>query len=171
MFSYCQGTDEIAQLKPQLPPVASKFSDGRVTRCIKSPPVYESLLVPTASRGVAANNFLDHSYAAVIPKIPAVHPAMENACDATFEEETDDVGKMKVLKTVKYVERRKKNNLASRRSRETRKRKYVEMQEHVFQLEWRNAELRNKVEKMETLSRTMKQLLFGKIDVPDVYIN
>lgn len=148
-------------MKPEPPPVASKPCDRRVTRSIKNP-VSESSPMPTAPRSVA-NNFLDHNYAVIVPKSPAVHPIIETTCAASCEQ---DVGATEVSKTMKYVERRKKNNLASRRSRETRKRKYAEMQEEVFQLEWKNDELRNQIAKMEWLSSTMKRSLFGKIDVP-----
>lgn len=165
-----QGSDENAGLKPEPPPVASKPSDSSVAskpsdsrdiRSIKNP-VSESSPIPATPRSVA-NNFLDHNYASVVPKSPAVHPDIENACAASCEQ---DVGETKVSKTMKYVERRKKNNLASRRSRETRKRKYAEMQEEVFQLERKNDELRNQIAKMEWMSCTMKRSLFGKIDVP-----
>jgi hypothetical protein len=59
----------------------------------------------------------------------------------------------------KYLERRRKNNVASQRSRAKRKQKNSELIDQAAELEERNAELRRKVEDMEILAKEMKSVL------------
>lgn len=66
-------------------------------------------------------------------------------------------------KDEKYVERRQKNNIASRRSRETRKQKHLEMEMKADELEKRNTELREKVAELEKLTKEMKEVLVQKL--------
>jgi hypothetical protein len=61
------------------------------------------------------------------------------------------------------MERRKKNNVASKRSREIRKNKYVEMDEQAVELEKANEELRKKIEQLERLTLAMKDALVAKL--------
>jgi leukemia factor-related protein len=66
-------------------------------------------------------------------------------------------------KRTKYIERRMKNNVASKRSREIRKNKYVEMDEQAVELEKANEELRKKIEQLERLTLAMKDALVAKL--------
>jgi hypothetical protein len=63
----------------------------------------------------------------------------------------------------KYVQRRQKNNVASKRSRETRKQKYVNIEQQSIDLETANAELRHKVTELEALAEEMKQILIQRM--------
>lgn len=66
-------------------------------------------------------------------------------------------------KAEKYLERRKKNNIASKRSRETRKQKFTEMELQAQRLEQHNEELRKKVESLEAMAKEMKETLIHKL--------
>lgn len=63
----------------------------------------------------------------------------------------------------KYRERRDKNNEASRRSRQIRKEKFVEMDKEAEILEVRNDELRKKIVELEAMAKTMKAMLIQKM--------
>ena len=63
----------------------------------------------------------------------------------------------------KYLERRRKNNIASRRSRETRKQKFVNMDRQAEELEAQNAKLRIKVAELEKLTKIMKDILVAQL--------
>ena len=66
-------------------------------------------------------------------------------------------------KDTKYLERRRKNNIASRRSRETRKQKFASMDKQADELERKNAELRVKVAELEKLTKLMKDTLIQQL--------
>lgn len=66
-------------------------------------------------------------------------------------------------KAEKYVERRMKNNIASKRSRNTRKQKYVNMEEEAERLETLNRMLEHKVTELETLASSMKASLIQRL--------
>ncbi len=59
--------------------------------------------------------------------------------------------------------RRRKNNIASRRSRETRKQKFVGMEKQAEELEAKNAALRVKVAELERLTKIMKDALVQQL--------
>jgi len=61
------------------------------------------------------------------------------------------------------VQRRIKNNIASRRSRETRKQKFSAMEEEAMELERKNKELTQKVMELETLAKQMKAVLVKRL--------
>lgn len=63
----------------------------------------------------------------------------------------------------KYRERRDKNNVASRRSREIRKEKFTSMNKEADHLEVRNEELRKKIVELEDLAKIMKAELIKKM--------
>jgi len=63
----------------------------------------------------------------------------------------------------KYVERRIKNNIASRRSRQTRKQKFVDMEIQAEQLEIANGKLQEQVAELEKLTKVMKDILVQKL--------
>ena len=63
----------------------------------------------------------------------------------------------------KYVERRIKNNIASRRSRQTRKQKFVDMEIQAEQLEIANEKLQEQVVELEKLTKIMKDILVKKL--------
>ena len=66
-------------------------------------------------------------------------------------------------KLTKYLERRRKNNIASKRSRETRKSKFLSMDEQADELERSNTELRQRIEQLESLTKRMKEALVAKL--------
>ena len=69
----------------------------------------------------------------------------------------------KASRDFKYIERRRKNNIASKRSRETRKQKHVSLQDKAEELERQNAALKLKVEQLEKLAKEMKDTLVQKL--------
>jgi len=66
-------------------------------------------------------------------------------------------------KDQKYLERRRKNNIASKRSRETRKQKHSSLQDQANLLEKQNEALRLKVDQLEKLAKEMKDTLIQKL--------
>lgn len=63
----------------------------------------------------------------------------------------------------KYVERRIKNNIASKRSRHIRKMKFVEMESEAERLVIENQRMRSKIEELEQLAKEMKAALINKL--------
>ena len=63
----------------------------------------------------------------------------------------------------KYRERRDKNNAASKRSREIKKQKYIEMDKEADMLEIKNEALRKKIVELEELAKFMKAELIRKM--------
>lgn len=63
----------------------------------------------------------------------------------------------------KYINRRQKNNIASKRSRETRKQKFQSMEGKATELEEANAELRQRIVHLEALAKEMKDILVQKL--------
>jgi len=63
----------------------------------------------------------------------------------------------------KYHERRRKNNIASRRSRQTRKQKFACMEGKAEELEAMNARLEQQAVELESLTKLMKQILVEKL--------
>ncbi|XP_046553161.1 uncharacterized protein LOC124262688 [Haliotis rubra] len=63
----------------------------------------------------------------------------------------------------KYRQRRDKNNVASRRSREIRKQKFVDMESQADELIVDNEKLRLKIVDLEKLAKEMKAILVSKL--------
>jgi hypothetical protein len=114
-----------------------------------------------------SNSTPDHSYSMVgmtatkrkfsetVPTVTSssvlgdISALTENRCD--------------IIKRTKYLERRRKNNIASRRSREIRKNKFEEMDREAEILEMANEALRQKIELLESLTIRMKDALISKL--------
>ena len=58
---------------------------------------------------------------------------------------------------------RRKNNIASRRSRETRKQKFLTMDRQADELEEKNRVLRQRVAELERLTKIMKDALVAQL--------
>jgi len=67
------------------------------------------------------------------------------------------------LKHIRYLERRRKNNAASKRSREIKKNRMAEMEQQVIDLEVANNGLRDRIGQLENLTTVMKSLLVQKV--------
>lgn len=78
-------------------------------------------------------------------------------------DDSDEVTTTTKTKTERYYERRVKNNIASRRSRETRKQKFLNMEDEAERLEAHNRELEAKVLELEALANTMKAMLVKRL--------
>ena len=63
----------------------------------------------------------------------------------------------------RYVHRRQKNNVASKRSRETRKQKFVSMEQQAVELEADNERLELKITELEQLAKEMKEILIQRM--------
>jgi len=85
----------------------------------------------------------------------------------TFTGETDEQIEENPadIKHLRYLERRRKNNAASKRSRETKKNRMVEMEQEAVQLERDNESLQRRLVELDRLSKLMKSLLVQKVSV------
>lgn len=108
----------------------------------------------------------DHDYVTKKPKLATEKCRTSAAVDVIS---TQTVGRAAAKSTAvgepetKYRERRDKNNEASRRSRQIRKQKYIEMDKEADDLEIRNDTLRKKIVELEALAKTMKAMLIQKM--------
>lgn len=93
----------------------------------------------------------DHSYSSSVK---------QNTRKRNYSEMSEDIIDKK---STKYLERRRKNNIASKRSREMRKNKFLTMDEQAAELEKANDELRQKIEQLESLTKKMKEALVAKL--------
>jgi len=66
-------------------------------------------------------------------------------------------------KYMRYLERRRKNNAASKRSRETKKNRMVEMEQQAIHIEKENERLRERLVELDRLTKLMKSLLVQKV--------
>jgi len=98
----------------------------------------------------------DHSYTAKRRCVSTV--TMETSSAADSDDES-----VPLSKEVKYLERRRKNNIASKRSRETRKQKFTAMEQQAIDLEKANENLRAKVTQLEELAKEMKDALIKRL--------
>lgn len=102
----------------------------------------------------------DHNYSFVNPKRQKFDDSMTSeSCSGTEAEQPPRT----VVRTTKYLERRKKNNIASKRSRETRKNRFVEMEVQANELETENDKLRDRITKLEKLTQQMKEVLVKRL--------
>lgn len=99
---------------------------------------------------------VDHSYS-------TIKSTAKRKYTPPVEEETEVQVEPVVKKSYKYMERRKKNNIASKRSREARKNKFVEMDGRTEELEHANDMLRKKIAQLEILTRKMKEALTERL--------
>jgi hypothetical protein len=67
------------------------------------------------------------------------------------------------VKLTRYLERRRKNNAASKRSRETKKSRMAEMEHQAVRLEQDNEQLRKRIEDLDRLTKLMKTLLVQRV--------
>jgi len=74
-------------------------------------------------------------------------------------DDDDDAKEIIKKHSNKYVERRIKNNVASKRSRDTRKQKFVDMEQQAVDLVEQNEMLTKKIAEMEKLAVSMKHKL------------
>lgn len=107
----------------------------------------------------------DHDYVTKKPKLTTAvmedSAAVEVISTVTVTEAS--IGHDNLGQDNKYRERRDKNNQASRRSRQIRKQKYVDMDKEAQVLEVKNEELREKIVELEALAKTMKAMLIKKM--------
>lgn len=109
---------------------------------------------------VDISDLKDHDYSA---KKPRLSPEPVVAVETKPSKLTSTSKSTKLSPDQKYRERRNKNNVASRRSREIRKMKFVEMEEEANRLIVVNAELKEKIAEMEKVAKDMKALLVQKL--------
>jgi len=66
-------------------------------------------------------------------------------------------------KYMRYLERRRKNNAASKRSRETKKNRMAEMEVQAVNIEQENEDLRVRIAELDRLTKLMKSMLVQKV--------
>lgn len=102
---------------------------------------------------------VDHDY--ISKKARMAHAT--KSPDAAPANTRDIAPNSKVNPNEKYRYRRTKNNIASKRSRETRKMKYVEMEDEATRLVKENESLRERMGVLEQLAKEMKATLVEKL--------
>jgi len=150
------------QATDQLLPVAGDVGDATV--CVQLP-YHQTSLVPSLTTADTALPALhvtttlvdiktiddaDHTY----------HHASKRKCPRPDEPDPESIA---AARHAQYLERRRKNNAASRRSRATRKRELMNMEEEVQCLEQKNAKLRQRVAEMEKMAEFMKSAVMDAI--------
>lgn len=103
----------------------------------------------------------DHNYYSMHRKKQRVDDI--SAFQKTLTSEKQPEQQPQTVKNSKYFERRKKNNIASKRSRETRKNRFTDMEVQANQLEEENEKLRKRIEKLEELTQQMKEVLVKRL--------
>jgi hypothetical protein len=98
---------------------------------------------------------LDHSYYHLSSK----RCRQQQQEEVVVFDETDESDRQHL----KYLERRRKNNAASKRSREIKKNKLADMEVQVVDLEQNNDCLRRRIDRLERLTTMMKSLLVHKV--------
>jgi hypothetical protein len=131
-------------------------------------------LTNNSASGSDQDQHMDHSYSILVEK-KTKFEVNKLGDDEEEEDDDDSVSCSSMLSssfgphvkrgTVKYFERRKKNNVASKRSRETRKSKFMQMEEQADILEKQNEELRKKIAMLEKATIQMKDVLVAKLKV------
>lgn len=126
---------DVAQhVQPLLPPPSATPSP---TTGVTSPPVLA--VFSTLSNDVATPELsADHTY---------YHPARRKDVNTKLSSAT---------RHMQYLERRRKNNLACKRSRQARKRQVMDMEDELSRLEQVNARLRQRVTELEKAKQTLK---------------
>ena len=121
--------------------------------CKRSLDEIEFVLVDDSALG------LDHDYFSKKPR----HEPEQVVVDPFEEGSFSPAPKPQRSVEEKYRDRRIKNNIASRRSREIRKMKYSEMEGEAERLIGENERLREKIRLMEEMAKEMKASLINKI--------
>ena len=104
----------------------------------------------------------DHDYVSKKPRLESTSYEIESPSPVVMASSSSSTETSTTPKT-KYRERRDKNNAASRRSRQIRKMKYVEMEGEADILEANNENLRKKIVELEKLAKFMKAELIKKM--------
>lgn len=102
---------------------------------------------------------IDHDYVCKKPRLTEV--VVESVTEA--EPSTSTASKMMRSPAQKYRERREKNNIASKRSRETRKMKFKDMELEAVRLVEENENLKVKIVELEKMAKEMKTVLIQKL--------
>ena len=97
---------------------------------------------------------VDHTY--------NIQPTCHEKKSATARAKTNCVDD-ELTKQLRYLERRRKNNVASKRSRETKKNRMKAMEHQSVVLEEENNILRARISKLEKLTTLMKSTLVQRV--------
>jgi len=135
-------------------PAAEKPATAKPTRKRKATGKPKATAIKTSMFEIAA----DHDYTAKQQKLS---PPCEVKSPQTATASGSGTGKAKIEN--KQVVRRIKNNVASKRSREQRKAKVVEMDQEVEYLIGENERLRNSIVELEKSAKEMKAILVAKM--------
>ena len=96
-------------------------------------------------------------------KRPRLSTVSSDISESDAESSVSSISTVGLTSAEKKSHRRVKNNIASRRSRETRKSKFQSMEEEAVELEKKNKELSQKVIELETLAKQMKAVLIQRL--------
>lgn len=173
-----------SQLNNRSPAVAASALE-EIPRPSATPAPKKRKCVPYSETAVSKENLIDiesclqpetsvadHDYVTrkkqrlATPVVVGTSAAVDviSTTDVTASDTDSDVFIEKLgRKKDKYRQRRDKNNEASRRSRQIRKRKFVEMDKEADELEVKNEALRKKIVELEALAKTMKAHLIQKM--------
>lgn len=98
----------------------------------------------------------DHAYAATQKTTVATDTKKSS-------QSAQKIKQPKVPSEEKYRERRDKNNIASKRSRYTRKQKFLTQEMEAEELERENAELKAKISQLEVATKVLREAVFHKL--------
>ncbi|KAK7466811.1 hypothetical protein BaRGS_00037078 [Batillaria attramentaria] len=155
--------------EPELESKGSKKSLKRTLEEVEVTP--EISFIPTTVVDKSPSH--DHDYVA---KRPRMSTLIEEASVEEAEEEEESVFLPPAFTPLpstsqttsaplkdKYRNRREKNNIASKRSRDTRKRKFADMEAEADRLQTENARLETRIVELERLAKQMKEILVAKM--------
>lgn len=148
----------------------AKSDDSVTTSLYEIPESTKALLKSTVDRKLLG----DHDYSVKRQKLNAVSPPVATNSGSSAQaslvsnvEVTDNCVTSSTESTStpvdKQSQRRIKNNVASKRSREQRKQKFVDMDQEAEELVVRNESLRKKIIELEALAKDMKVKLVAKM--------
>lgn len=144
---------------PEVPTSSKVFHGKRKHVDIVEMALEESINLDPVSDAVEPT-MSDHDY--VAKKMKLMSPSVATPSTSTTAKSQPKPSTSK-KSTDKYRERRDKNNEASRRSRQIRKYKFLEMDREANELEVKNEALRKKITELEALAKTMKAVLIQKM--------
>lgn len=136
-------------------------------------------LVPTTVADIEKSPTHDHDYVAKRPRMSTLLEEGPASVEVAAEEEEEEEESVflpppsspcpstsqttAVPLENKYRNRREKNNIASKRSREMRKMKFVNMEVEAERLQADNVRLEARIVELERLAKQMKEILVAKM--------
>ncbi|XP_064612220.1 uncharacterized protein LOC135476201 [Liolophura sinensis] len=140
---------DLSQLLSQEP-----LGSGALPAQVDDPQVKMEIPLAGVKRKRSPSVISDHDYVLKKPRVAEWTSGTEGSVL-----QDKDAAQPSTSSVDRYKERRRKNNIASRRSREIRKQKFADMETEADNLESENRRLEVKIVEMERLAKEMKAIL------------